>query len=182
MNGLRGKGIGFWAGARMVMPYISFLGSLYRGRDTSLNSIAFIEEYFGRRGRRPRQKGYLDYGPALFTMWRHGLVHTHMPKVFRRQDGYLIQWAMTDEPAHHLEVSADTKKKLAWLFVSAEGIYEDLLDAIDEFSADFANPEMQAERIARFKEGFMKMAKVFVTGDLPTNQQKVIEVSLAAIV
>src|SRR5260370_15726501 len=40
-------GVGFFAAARMTLAPLTFLGTLYKGADSSANAIEFIEEYLG---------------------------------------------------------------------------------------------------------------------------------------
>jgi hypothetical protein len=100
-----GVGMGFWALVRMVLAPVSFLGALYRGHDNTDNAIEFLEEYIGRRQNRAV---YLDLSALTFVMFRHGLIHTSMPKVIERDDGAIIGWEVSLNPADHLTTKTST--------------------------------------------------------------------------
>ncbi len=73
-----GAGTGFWGLVRMIFAPVSFLGALFRGSDSTDNAIDFLEEYVGQRQSRPE---YMNLSALIFVMYRHGLMHTSMPKV-----------------------------------------------------------------------------------------------------
>ncbi|MBI2359260.1 MAG: hypothetical protein HYV04_10210 [Deltaproteobacteria bacterium] len=154
-------GTGFWGLVRMVLAPVSFLGALYRGNDSTDNAIEFLEEYVGRRQSRP---AYLDLSALLFVMFRHGLIHTSMPKVVERDDGRIIGWGVTFNPADHLTKKSDTNS--ITLFLSPEQLYHDLVQAIDSYVRDFDGP-VQAQLVAAFKRGYLTMGTINRVSGLP---------------
>ena len=147
-------GTGFWGLARMVFAPVSFLGALYKGSDSTDNAIDFLEEYIGRRQNR---QAYLDLSAPIFVMYRHGLIHTAMPKVIERDDGVIVGWGVTLNPQEHL-----TKKiaaKSITLLLSPEQLYQDLVQAIDSYAGDFDGPQ-QTQLFDAFKSGFLTMATI----------------------
>lgn len=158
-------GVGFWTMLRMTFTPISFLGALYKGSDTTAHAVEFVEEYVGRRGSKPL---YLDFFPLVFVMYRHGIVHAAMPKVFERpSDGKVIGWKVTFDPKDHLKVEVGPGGKGAFIGVCPEVLYGDLLKAIDAYIADFDDPSQTATLLTNFKKGFLTMATVFTPSGLP---------------
>ncbi len=147
-----GIGTGFWALARMVLAPISFLGALYRGSDSTDHAIEFLEEYIGRRQNRPE---YLATAALLFVMYRHGLIHTSMPKVIERDAGLIVGWGVTLAPSGHLTRQRGANS--VTILLSPEQLYLDLVQAIDLYAADFDGGQ-QAELVRAFKAGYLTMA------------------------
>lgn len=157
----RRVGAGFWALVRMVLAPVSFLGALYRGHDNTENAIEFLEEYIGRRQNRP---AYLDLSALIFVMFRHGLIHTSMPKVIERDDGMIIGWGVSLNPADHLTKKTSTNS--ITLVLSPEQLYQDLVQGIDIYVRDFDGPR-QAQLVAAFKRGHLSMATINRVSALP---------------
>jgi hypothetical protein len=149
-----GVGIGFWGMVRMVCAPVSFLGTLYRGSDSTDNAIDFLEEYVGRRQNHP---SYIHLSALIFVMYRHGLIHTSMPKVIERDDGVLVGWAVSLDPSRHLTTHWD--QNIVNVFLSPEQLYKDVVQAIDIYVSDFDTP-LQAQLAVAFKKGFLSMATI----------------------
>jgi hypothetical protein len=161
-----GIGSGFWLLLRGILTPVSFLGTLFKGNDSSANSVEFIEEYVGRR---QAKNAYLDLFPLVFAQFRHGLVHTAMPKIFMRADGLLVGWRATFDPTEHLTILHEPKgseKNAVYVGVCAEVLYRDVLGGLDRYIADFDDTKRGPTLLANFKQGFLTMAKVYVPGDL----------------
>ena len=164
---------GFWSLLRITLSPISFLGSLYKGTDHSSDAVEFIEEYIGRRA---QKSAYLDLFGLVFVMFRHGLIHTAMPKVLERADGLIVGWNVTYDVSENLAIdrSPGAKGKNAvYVSVCPEAIYKDLLAAVDCYINDFNDPSKAPDLLRAFKEGFLRMAKVFRSTDLQGQKAKV---------
>ena len=172
-------GSGFWLLLRGILTPVSFLGALYKGTDSSTNSVEFIEEYVGRR---QAKKAYLDLFPLVYVQFRHGLVHTAMPKVFMRSDGLLVGWLATFEPTEHLTVLRAPKGShgnAVYVGLCAPELYRDVLAGLDIYIADFNDQTKAPALLANFKKGFLTMATVFVPSDLPgVTMQRQVETCL----
>lgn len=156
-----GVGIGFWGLARMIFAPVSFLGALYKGYDSTDNAIDFLEEYIGRRQSRPV---YLNLSALIFVMYRHGLIHTSMPKIIERDDGVLIGWDVTLDPSVHL--TKNSGPSTVTVVLSPEQLYRDLVEAIDIYVSDFEGPQ-QAQLVGAFKKGYLSMATINRVNQLP---------------
>jgi hypothetical protein len=147
-------GVGFWPVARTVFPTITFLGCLYKGSDSAANAIEFLEEYAGKTF----EPKYLSLAASVYVMYRHGLTHTAMPKVFERDDGKLVGWEIRlGAPAAHL--TADKSGDIIRIILSGERLYEDACKALRNYVADFDGAN-QAQRFADFKRGYLTMATI----------------------
>ncbi len=69
---------GFFALPRIVFPYITFLGTLLGGRDSSENAIEYMNKYLSKVNSTFGDKQLCDF---IYRVYRHGLAHTNMPKV-----------------------------------------------------------------------------------------------------
>jgi hypothetical protein len=141
---------GYYAVARMIFPAISFLGSLYKGSDTTRHSVLFLEKYAGAK--------YRDFAATIFYMYRHGLIHTSMPKIVERNDGQAFGWKLVlDEPSAHLTI--ESGKTIKNIVVSLKTLYEDVVTAIDTFATDFDGPKKQ-RMLTTFMRGYLRMAAI----------------------
>lgn len=74
----RSRGVGFFALPRIVFPYITFLGTLLSGKDSSENAIEYMNKYMGKANTIFNNKELCDF---IYRVYRHGLAHTNMPTV-----------------------------------------------------------------------------------------------------
>jgi hypothetical protein len=140
---------GFYGLARMIFPAISFLGSLYKGSDTTRHSVLFLEKYAGAK--------YRSFAATIFYMYRHGLIHTSMPKIVLH-GGQLFGWHLVlNEPSAHLTTESGKKSKN--IVISLKTLYEDVVTAIDAFAAEFDGPKKQ-RMLTTFMRGFLRMAAI----------------------
>jgi len=150
-----GVGVGFFGSLRILFPTVTFLGALFKGTDKAKNAIAFMERYLGKVN--PRYEKLSD---LTYTVYRHGLTHTQMPKVVDI-DGWIVGWMITYNDAEHLKVKLDADKKHLQIPISPVALFNDLLRAIDLYIQDFDNPRKRAELLLNFENGFVSMARVF---------------------
>jgi len=150
-------GKGFFALLRILFPTITFLGTLYKGKDYSTNAIAFMNRYLGRVN--PKYRKVSD---IIYNVYRHGLMHTQMPKMVKIGTR-LTGWSITYNTSDHLRVR--TLGTNALISICPQRLYEDLLRAIEFFITDINNARLQGVRMRYFKQGFVSMAEVFTEKD-----------------
>lgn len=127
--------IGFFAVPRLIFPEIDGLGCYYAGKidGTSKNAINFIKEYFGRVN-----SIYKNRGSFLYFVYRHGLMHQHIPKTII-MDGKVFGWGISissDEVSTncmHLQVINGN------IQIDANRFYEDFSKALKIFIDDVKN-------------------------------------------
>jgi len=85
----RGKArAGYYSCIRLIFCYSDIFGALLENEVSSKSAVKFIREYFGKVN--PR---YIDVAGILYSIFRHGTVHTFEPKRFiinDRRFGYVI--------------------------------------------------------------------------------------------
>ena len=150
---------GYFSMLRMLFPFIDFLGSLYKGGRGQANAVAFIHEYLGRTNEKYRQIGDL-----MWYVFRHGLIHTHMPKVIF-VGGKNIGWVITFINNDHLKISSEGLKPLN-IYVCPQQLYLDLIEAINQYILDFNSIEKKETLLDNYKEGFTDMAKFYTTDEM----------------
>lgn len=150
-----GVGKGFFGSLRILFPIITFLGTLLKGKDEAKNAIAFMEKYLGKVN-----PLYEELSDLIYNVYRHGLIHTQMPKLVNI-DGWIIGWMITYTDAEHLNVKINSAQKNLQIPVCARVLFNDLLKAIDLYIQDFEDISRQAELLKIFKDGFVSMTKVF---------------------
>jgi len=164
------RNIGFFALPRIIFPYITFLGTLYKGEDKSRHALEFMSDYMGRVA--PEYKFLTG---IYYVGYRHGLMHTNMPKIFafgKRKFGWRISYAKatTNNRTDFLNNS---------LLLYPELFFEDLRKAINHYINDFSNPKKKLRLFNNFKKGFIEMAKIHYIKDIPgKNNQRFLRRSL----
>jgi hypothetical protein len=157
----RGEGVGFWSMLRMTLAPVGFLGALYKGKDNSENAIDFIDKYVGDRCNKPDYKRLF---PLVWFQFRHGLVHTAMPKTFERaKDKKVIGWGVTLERNAHLHVTlgpGGAGEKAGFLMVCPEVLAEDVIAGVQQYTSDFDKPTLRPELLENYKAGFVAMGRV----------------------
>ncbi|MCK5560440.1 MAG: hypothetical protein KAJ51_07585, partial [Thermoplasmata archaeon] len=61
---------GHFSTIRLIFCYIDVFGFLYKGKNSSINSIEFIKDYMGHELNR-----YSEIPGLLYSIYRHGTVH-----------------------------------------------------------------------------------------------------------
>ena len=148
---------GYFALPRIIFPYITFLGSLYKGTNTTESALRFMVDYMGQVSKEYKIRAGIDY-----FSYRHGLLHTDMPKFFsfgKRKLGWWISFA---------ESNPDNRGDCLYgkLLMYPRLFYEDLYNAIELYISDFCNPRKQKCLFASFKKGFEEMAKIYLIKNL----------------
>lgn len=147
------RGLGFFALPRIVFPYITFLGTLLGGKDSSRNAVDYMSKYLSKVNQIYSDKELCDF---IYRVYRHGLAHTNMPKV-AAENGKIFGWRIVFDDSQHLKVdrNPEIKGKSAILSISPNKLAGEVLSSIDEYIKDLQNaPEL----FATFKEGFLSMA------------------------
>jgi len=153
-----GIGKGFFGLLRIVFPTITFLGTLYKGKDESRNAISFMEDYMGNVN--PK---YKDISDLIYTVYRHGLMHTQMPKV-SEISGKIVGWRITYDDGEHLKISKN--KSLITIPISPNSFFQELIKALEKYINDFDDPGKNADLLENFKKGFLEMSKVHNESEL----------------
>lgn len=162
---LREKRGGYFALLRMLFPSITFLGTLYKGSDASSSAVAFIREYLGKVNRK-----YEGLGDLIYLVFRHGLIHTHMPKVILVGDTE-VGWVITYEDKDHLNVNKLGLKPLN-IYISPHQLRIDLLKAIDYYIEDFYDIQKSDLLFQNFMNGFITMVKFYNKSEFRMNCNK----------
>lgn len=152
------NGKGFFSLLRITFPYITFMGGLYKGKDETKNSIAFMEDYMGKIN-----PLYKEISDLIYNIYRHGLIHNNMPKV-SEIDGRYLSWVITFNDDTHLDVSVENNN--VKLPISPNKLYLDLIDSIQTYINDFDNPSKSNELIENFVKGFREMSKIHTESEL----------------
>jgi hypothetical protein len=158
-NAYVNTGTGYFSMLRMLFPFIDFLGTLYKGNRGQANAVSFIQDYLGRINEK-----YKQIGDLMWYVFRHGLIHTHMPKVIF-VGGKNIGWVITFRNKDHLKISSEGLKPLN-IYVCPHQLYIDLLESINQYIMDFKIIENKEEMLDKFKEGFIDMAKFYTTQEM----------------
>jgi len=153
-----GVGKGFFSLIRIIFPTITFLGTLYKGTDVSKNAINFMKDYMGKVNSR-----YKHISDLIYNVYRHGLMHTHMPKVFEI-DNKFVGWEITYNDDKHLKILKSINA--INIPISPNRFFQDLLRALEKYISDFDVPKKNVELLKNFKEGFTIMSEVFNESEL----------------
>lgn len=145
------KGTGFYGSLRILLPNLTFLGTLFKGRDNSRNVVEFIRRYLGSVNNE-----YQHLGDLLYAIYRHGLAHTNMPKIIF-VNGWNVGWVITFDNEHHLSLTTIGLKDYN-IWISPFQLYIDLRDAIDIYIEDLKKSD-NILLFNSFKDGYVSMAK-----------------------
>lgn len=151
------KNVGYFALPRIIFPYITFLGSLYKGEDSTNSSLEFMIEYMGRVSDEYKLRAGIDY-----VGYRHGLIHTNMPKIFcfgKRKLGWGLHFAKVGEGNRGDFLDGNLR-------FYPELFFKDLCSAIELFISDFDDTSKEIQLMESFKKGFTEMSRIFKVKDL----------------
>jgi hypothetical protein len=149
----RKGGIGFFALPRIIFPYITFLGTLLGGKDSSKNAANYMNKYMSKANQIYTDKELCDF---IYRVYRHGLVHTNMPKV-ASENGKVFGWRIVFDDNEHLSVDKNPRisGKSALLSISPKKLADEVIYSIDEYIEDLRTGVASFDK---FKEGFISMA------------------------
>ncbi len=150
----KNRGVGFFALPRIVFPYITFLGTLLGGRDSSENAIEYMNRYMERVNSIYNDKQLCDF---IYRVYRHGLTHTNMPKVVSGSGG-VFGWRIVFDDSQHLNVDKTPRisGKSTSLSISPNKLANEIISSIDEYIRDL---QTGVASLNNFKKGFISMAK-----------------------
>lgn len=123
----------FFAVPLLVFSMTDYLGSLYKGSNSSRNAVSFMRDYFSRSN-----KAYKDCSGLLYFVYRHGLTHQRIPKLTQlklkgeRMSCYITNTATT----RHLKGFRMQNKSAKGLVICTKSLVEDLMKAVEEYEAD----------------------------------------------
>ena len=149
----KSRGVGFFALPRIVFPYITFLGTLFGGKDSSENAVNYMKKYLSKVNQTYADKELCDF---IYRVYRHGLAHTNMPKVVA-ENGKIFGWRIVFDDSQHLNVDRTPRisSKSAILSISPKKLADEVVSSIDEYINDLQNNPALFDT---FKEGFLSMA------------------------
>jgi hypothetical protein len=156
----KSNGVGFFALPRIVFPYITFLGTLFIGKDSSTNAITYMQKYLSKINPIYSDRDLCNF---IYKVYRHGLAHTNMPKVVN-EDGKIFVWRIVLDDKYHLNVdpvpnnnrtSSQIIGNRTILSNSPKKQADEVILSIDEYINDLQQENTSFEM---FKEGFLSMA------------------------
>jgi len=149
----RKGGIGFFALPRIIFPYITFLGTLLGGKDSSKNAANYMNKYMSKANQTYTDKELCDF---IYWVYRHGLAHTNMPKV-ASENGKVFGWRIVFDDNEHLSVDKTPRisGKSALLSISPRKLADEVIYSIDGYIEDLRT---WVASFDKFKEGFISMA------------------------
>lgn len=153
--------VGYFGSLRILFPSITFLGALYGGYDSSSNVVLFIKNCLGKFN-----DVYKNIGDVLYAVYRHGLIHTNMPKVII-VNNVDVGWVITFNDNLHLNFNKIGLKEYN-IWISPHQLYIDLLSAIDSYITELKDIN-NIHLINNFKRGFIQMTKYHREQDIQMN-------------
>ncbi len=149
----KSRGVGFFALPRIVFPYITFLGTLLGGRESSKYAIDYMNKYLSKVNSTFGDKELCDF---IYRVYRHGLSHTNMPKV-SAENGKVFGWRIVFDDSQHLNVDTTPgiSGKSALLSISPKKLADEVVCSIDEYIRDL---QTETALFDKFKNGFLCMA------------------------
>ena len=111
-----------------------------------------MEDYVGKVD--PR---YKDLSDLIYNVYRHGLMHTQMPKA-SEIDGELVCWQINYDDDQHLRVYESSNATI--IPMSPQRFFEDLIEALEKYINDFDDSAMSTNLLKNFKKGFLEMSRV----------------------
>jgi len=149
----KSRGVGFFVLPRIVFPYITFLGALLSGRESSTYAIDYMSKYLSKVNSTFGDRELCDF---IYGVYRHGLAHTNMPKV-SVENGKVFGWRIVFDDSQHLNVDATPgiSGKSALLSISPKKLADEVVCSIDEYVRDL---QTGTALFDKFKNGFLCMA------------------------
>lgn len=148
------KRVGNFAILRIIFPYITFLGTLYRGKEGSTNCIRFMIDYLGKV-----HGEYRDKSAIYYVVYRHGLEHTNMPKIITNNKKKL-GWLISFQNATHRNQDDYLYRNL---LIYPKLLFDDLIKAIDIYLNDLSHNE---DLFENFKKGLVTMCRIHNISDI----------------
>jgi len=128
-------GVGLRSIPRLIFPEIDNLGSYLAGttRQSSKNAIQFMKKYFSIAN-----PEYDSKSTFIYIIYRHGLMHQHIPKLLSYK-GKVVGWRIDlTEPGQlssHLQRDGDS------IIIDGQQLLEDMFKAIEKYKDDIEKNE-----------------------------------------
>lgn len=151
------RNTGYFSLMRIIFPYITFLGSLYKGVDETKSALEFMVDYMGQI-----DNEYKDKSGIYYIAYRHGLLHTNMIKVFtygKKKLGWYVSFANVGQGNRGDYIGTN-------LAMYPKLFFDDLCKAIELYIADFDFKTKQVKLMDNFKRGFIKMGTFYSIKDI----------------
>ncbi len=148
----------FFAVPLLVFSMTDYLGSLYKGFNSSENAVSFIREYFSRSNR-----AYENCAGILYFIYRHGTVHQRIPKLTQlRSKGGKMSWYLTkNATTRHLRGFKMKNNSGKGLIVSTKSLIVDLKKAVEEYERDLFTGMISAVTLRKNFSKAYKKAREF---------------------
>ncbi len=123
----------FFAVPLLVFSMTDYLGSLYKGSNSSRNAVSFMRDYFSRSN-----KAYEDCSGILYFVYRHGLTHQRIPKLtqLKLKGGKMSCYITNSATTRHLKGFRMENKSAKGLIICTKSLVEDLIKAVEEYEVD----------------------------------------------
>lgn len=142
----------FFAVPLLVFSMIDYLGSLYKGENTSRNAVSFMREYFSRGN-----KSYLECSGILYFVYRHGLIHQRIPKLtqLKLKGDKLSCYITNSATTRHLRGFKMINKSAKGLIICTKSLVIDLRNAVEEYERDILLDTTSAKTLRKnFSEAY----------------------------
>jgi len=154
----------FYSGLRFCFSELDTMGKFYKGEvstsNTAENTIAFMRSYLGEANRR-----YKKLSGLIIDMYRHGLMHTHMIKNVKLDDGKILGWELQDNDDSDKHLQVEKRAHGGNLVINVNRLIEDSIEAINLYQSKL---DRNKNLLNRFKKGYFGMA---VAVEQPTKNQ-----------
>ncbi len=142
----------------LVFSLTDYLGSLYKGTNSSRNAVSFVREFFSKSN-----IAYEDCAGILYFIYRHGTVHQRIPKLTQlRSKGGKMSWYITKNvPNRHLRGFKMSNNSAKGLVISMKSLILDLKKAVEEYEKDLLANTPSATILRKNFSKAYKEARIF---------------------
>lgn len=148
----------------LVFAMSDYLGSLYKGNNSSKNAVAFIRKYFSHKN-----ASYEECAGILYFVYRHGLTHERMPKFTQlRTKGRKISCYITQNSKYrHLKGFKMEDDSAKGLIICIRSLVEDLLSAVEAYEQDLLMDSSKGRKLRKkFSIAYRNSRKYHKENDL----------------
>lgn len=145
-------GSGFFAMLRIIFPYLSWAGILFSPKGSETEKVhKFLKRYCDNK--------YDTYGKELYDIYRHGLMHRHLPNlIINKNEPSIYTWEINTDSSSHLNViktiiQCKDTGKYAYTHripICPRELYKDIHNALTGFAQSLED----GEGVKNFCEGF----------------------------
>lgn len=123
----------FFAVPLLVFSMTDYLGSLYKGSNSSRNAVFFMRDYFSQIN-----NAYKECSGILYFVYRHGLTHQRIPKLtqLKTKGGKMSCYITNSATTRHLRGFKMQNKSAKGLIICTKSLVNDLLAAVACYEGD----------------------------------------------